>query len=498
MKYSNPVIRGFSPDPSICRVGEEYYLVNSSFEYFPGIPIYHSKDLINWEQIGNCISWNNPLSLRGVPNSGGIWAPTIRYVDGVFYVTAAIENYGNFIVSATNPAGDWSDPVWVDIGGIDPSMFFEEGNCYYCTTDRLGGEEEAISLAKIDPGSGKILEPFRIIWKGTGGGCLESPHVYHIGDWYYILTAEGGTFFGHMITIGRSRCIWGPYEGCPQNPILTNREDITWQVLCTGHGDILEDANGNWWMLHLAIRMARRTMSHLGRETFLTPFHWEEDWPVFGNRRAARLIEEGPVSGIQNCHDTWKDDFTDPDWDCRWRFLRNPELSCYERGNGVLSLRPSLGSLGVAEVPTFVGLRQVDFDSELSVTISFDPVEDGEEAGIVIYHTHEFYYTFGIRRRNGQRMLFMEKHAEDFHEITYEEENTDTAVSLVVKANKLFFEFWMSEGEHEQRKICQASTRYLANEVIGRSFTGTVWGLYAVAEKEAKTVASFHNFVYQY
>ena len=229
MKYTNPIIRGFNPDPSICRVGEDYYLVTSSFEYFPGIPIYHSRDLVNWTQIGNCVSRPEQLPLEEAKSSGGVWAPTIRYSGGRFYITATFDGKGNFIISSDDPAHGWSDAVWTEFSGIDPSMFFENGKMYYCAND--AGERnhlygyEGISLAEMNPDTGEIIGEIKRIWHGNGGGWLEAPHIYHIGDYYYIIAAEGGTGWGHNVIVGRSAGIWGPYENCPQNPILTNRND---------------------------------------------------------------------------------------------------------------------------------------------------------------------------------------------------------------------------------------------------------------------------------
>ena len=218
MKYQNPILKGFHPDPSICRVGEDYYLVNSSFEYFPGIPVYHSRDLVNWKQIGNCISRPEQLSLKHAGNSGGIWAPVIRYHEGVFYVTATVEKYGNFIISTQDPREGWSDPVWVPVGGIDPSLYFEGGKAYYCTNQSVHPGKEEITLEEIDVTTGKLKSPITPIWSGTGGGHLEGPHIYYKDSWYYLMAAEGGTFFNHMVTIARSKSIWGEYEGYENNP----------------------------------------------------------------------------------------------------------------------------------------------------------------------------------------------------------------------------------------------------------------------------------------
>lgn len=494
MKYQNPVIRGFSPDPSICRVGQDYYLVTSTFEYFPGIPVYHSRDLVNWEQIGNCISWGNPVSLDSFPESGGIWAPTIRHTGGMFYVTAAVEKQGNFIVHTKDPSGVWSKPAWVDIGGIDPSLLFDDGKAYYCTTDRLGENRDAISMGVVDPLTGKTLESFRPVWYGTGCGFLEAPHVYHIGAWYYVLTAEGGTSFNHMVTIGRSESVWGPYESCPENPVLTNRTDVTNQVHCAGHGDLVEDGHGNWWMVHLAIRVARRTMSHLGRETFLTPFHWADGWPVFGNRKKARLEENGPLRRKQESTPGWRDDFSSTEWPCWWRFIRNPHISNYIRKNGALRMVPSPHNYSTCGSPCFVGVRQPDFAFELSVYLTFFPCRKEDEAGVLVYHTHEFFYSFGIRIKNGKKVIFMEKRADDFRQTLFETDWAEDGIGLVLTADQLKYTFYTEQKNGEREKRCTASTRFLSNEVVGRSFTGTMLGLYAKTDRENSAVAEFRRF----
>ena len=285
MKYQNPIIRGFHPDPSICRVGSDYYLVTSTFEYFPGIALFRSRDLVNWKQIVNCITRPGQLDYAKFKDSGGVWAPTIRCYKGRFYVTAAIDGMGNMIMHTDDINGEWSAPVWTDFGGIDPSICFDGDEAYYCTNDFTNGHE-AIVLAKIDPDTGVRKEERREIWNGTGGGWLESPHVYHIGDYYYILAAEGGTNYTHMETAARSKNIYGPYENCPYNPVLTNRNDTTKQIQCAGHADLIDDENGNWWMVHLGTRSVLKSKTPLGRETFLTPVEWKKGWPVAVNRRA--------------------------------------------------------------------------------------------------------------------------------------------------------------------------------------------------------------------
>ena len=286
MKYKNPIISGFHPDPSICRVEDDFYLVNSTFEYFPGIPVYHSKDLLHWKQIGHCITRNSQLTLRkGVPNMTGIYAPTIRYQNGIYYVvttnvTYGAEQDGNFFVWTKDPYGEWSDPVWINCPGIDPSFYFEEEGFAYYT----GAHNNHIFLAKIDLTTGKVVEEGKEIWAGTGGNDPEGPHIYKINGWYYLFISEGGTEYGHMLTVARSKTIDGPYESCPHNPVLTNRSRSL-PIKAVGHADIVQDQNGNWWTVCLGVRpIAYPFKYNLGRETMLVPFVWDQEgWPVMGN-----------------------------------------------------------------------------------------------------------------------------------------------------------------------------------------------------------------------
>ena len=253
-KYRNPVITGFNPDPSICRVGYDFYLVTSSFEYFPGVPIYHSRNLADWECIGHCLTQTLQLKLRNSWNSGGIYAPTIRCHDGRFYmVTTNVSDKGNMLVHTDDIRGEWSEPVWIAQGGIDPSLLFADGKTYFVSNSDDKGNQ-GIFLCEIDPETGEMLTPSRLLSKGCCGRSAEAPHIYKIGDTYYLMLAEGGTEYGHMVTIQRSKDPYGPYEACPNNPFFSHKDEERRDIACTGHADLVEDQNGNWWMVCLAVR----------------------------------------------------------------------------------------------------------------------------------------------------------------------------------------------------------------------------------------------------
>ncbi|MDO4338698.1 MAG: glycoside hydrolase family 43 protein [Eubacteriales bacterium] len=494
MKYQNPIIRGFHPDPSICRAGEDYYLVTSSMEYFPGLPLFHSRDLVNWEQIGNCIDRPEQLDMKNACDSGGIWAPTIRYDRGVFYVTATLDAYGNFIISTEDPYKEWSDPVWVNMGGIDPSLYFEDGKAYYCTNQSLHPGMEEITLAEIDIISGERRSPVRTIWCGTGGGHLEGPHIYLVNGWYYLLAAEGGTNFNHMATIARSRSIWGPYESCPRNPILTNRHDTVKQVQCSGHGDLFEDHRGNWWMVHLAIRTARRTMTQLGRETFLTPVVWENGWPGIGTNKMAALEQEGPLWEEQQETIGWSADFSSKEWEPQWIFVREKKPGLFQRGEGKLRLYPSVRNSAFELGQTFAAARPLDFACEMETIFRFWPDKTGDEAGIAVYLQSDFHYRFGRKKTEQGEFLVLEKIAEDFHQTACRIPVKPGRTHLKIVCSKEKYDFYYAMENEQMRLACSASTRFLSCEVAGRCFTGTVMGLYASAEVKTDAYADFENF----
>ena len=487
MRYQNPILPGFHPDPSICRAGADYYLVTSTFEYFPGVPVYHSRDLVNWTQIGNALQRPADFPLDHVADSGGVWAPTIRYHEGKFYITATLEKYGNFIVTADDPAEAWSAPIWLpEIGGIDPSLFFEDGDVWYCTNDRLDPAQEAITAQKIDVSTGKIIGERYTLWSGIGAHFIEAPHIYHSGDWYYLLTAEGGTFWTHMVTVARSRSITGPYESCPHNPILTNACDTRWEVLCTGHGDLIDDPNGNWWMVHLAVRLARRTMGHLGRETFLTPCHFEDGWPVCDHAdRRALLHDDGPLSAPQQPWPAFTADMSRTDWEPQWLFLRQADMTKHQRVPGEIRLTGTPHTLADPK-PTFAALRHMGFDTVTEVSFTFDAHAPGDEAGLALRLSSMFNVTCTV---DVTGLLTLTQHMEDVHHVIAQVQLPAGKVHLRLESDKEKYSFYyMLDGAY--RLLGTASTRFLAVEIAGKCFVGTVIGLYAASRED--TGATMH------
>lgn len=305
-RWKNPVVRGLAPDPSVIRVGRDYWLATSTFDHLPGIRLWHSVNLRDWVPMGGAVV--RPAQYRRDGRAGplDLFAPVLRYHGGVFHLvcTNVAEGQGNFLLTASDPAGEWSDALWLDEGAFDPSLFFDaDGTCYYTrrTLDLgalgRGGDLGPVVQGVLDPGTG-ALGPMLAITPGPRGWCsndIEGPHLYRIGAWYYLFAAEGGTWAGHMQTVARSASPWGPFEPCPRNPVLTHRHRVMHPLQSLGHGELVEDPGGGWWALALGAR--KRGQHHLlGRETVLVPVVWRDGWPVIGAEGELELEMEAPRS----------------------------------------------------------------------------------------------------------------------------------------------------------------------------------------------------------
>ena len=255
MIYKNPVVRGFYPDPSVCFANNKYYMVCSSFQYFPGVPIFESEDLVNWKQIGHCLTRKSQVMLENSVSSGGVFAPTIRFNNSTFYmVTTNTSVSKNFYITTNDVYGEWSDPIFVEQDGIDPSLLFDDEHVYFISNGTDDEGNNGITQCEIDIKTGKKLSSSKIIWPGSGGRYLESPHMYKINGEYYLMAAEGGTEYGHMITYARSSSVWGEFESYAQNPVLTNRNLGGYMIQGVGHGDLIQNQKGDWFVLHLGFR----------------------------------------------------------------------------------------------------------------------------------------------------------------------------------------------------------------------------------------------------
>ena len=503
MGYQNPVIPGFHPDPSVCRVGNDFYLVNSSFEYFPGIPVFHSTDLIHWKQIGYCLIHKSQLDLTGIPASGGIYAPTIRYHDGTYFVIVTNVNHGgNFFVTAKDPAGEWSDPVWIDRGGIDPSLFFDDdGKVYYCGTPAWGDNKQGIYQFEIDIKTGQKITQPRLIWTGTGGRYPEGPHLYKIRGMYFLMIAEGGTEYGHMETIARSSSPWGPFESYPHNPILTHRNSNAQinMIQGTGHADLVQAADGSWWMVFLAFRNTAGQWHHLGRETFLAPVTWTTDnWPVVNGNGTVNIDMNVPTLAQKD--DTGnsmiKYNFDGPKLSYDWNYLRNPDFSDYSftEKPGWLRLTGNQYSIDSSASPAFIGRRQEDYHCTIKTRMNFSPDASGQKAGFTVMMNNDFHYDLVLRRNpDGTNHLILEYDVDKIHSVASDIEMKNTDLWLKMTADPVNYHFSYSTDGKTYSDLGMAPTRLLSSEVAG-GFTGVYFGIYAVCPDQGHRVPAYFDW----
>ncbi len=500
--FQNPVIRGMNPDPSICRVGDDFYLVTSTFEYFPGLPIYHSRDLVNWELIGHALSRNSNCPLMGCESGyGGNYAPTLRYNNGTFYV--ACTNYGGqgsqgqFYVTAEDPAGPWSEPVWVGNWYVDPSMTFVNDTLYYLTPNN----DDGFLLGIMNPSTGKYTRPLEKIALGTGGAAPEGPHLYKINGFYYLMSAEGGTGYQHMEVIQRSASPWGPYTVSPVNPVLSNKDVPAHPFQAIGHADLVQLPDGSWWTVCLGYRPKGGNYHHLGRETFLAPITWNEDgWPKVGSDGIVQ--EEFPLPNlpeVQWAADPARDDFDGEKLELAWNFIRNPHNADWTLTGrpGFLRLNGSAISFREKDSPAFIGRRQSAFNMLASVKIDFTPGSPSEEAGLVVRGNDQNHFDLLLTRLGSKKVVMLRKHIQGLVVSLDYKEVEEGELTLRVSSSDLYYSFWVQEEGKTAVLIDSVETKILSTEKIG-GFTGTYIGMYASGNGTANSnPADFDWFEYE-
>lgn len=425
VRFTNPVLPGSHPDPSVCRVDDDYYLATSTFEYFPGITLHHSRDLVHWRPIGAVLDRPSQLPLDGVPCSGGLYAPTLRHQDGTFYLVCTLVDgtaqSGNFLVTTDDPAGAWSEPAWLpDAAGFDPSLLFDaDGRCWMCGTYEDGGSGRTVVwVQELDVGAGRLVGERHPIWRGFAADArwAEGPHLYRIGDAYYLIAAEGGTSFEHAVVAARSDSVTGPYRSSPRNPLLTHRHlgDAV-PIVGTGHADLVELPDGSWWAVLLAMRPYGDGSWNLGRETFLVPVGWPDGWPLFNPGQGRVLLDDRAPELARH---PWpalpiRDDFDRPELGPQWLMIRTPRepwWSLTERP-GHLRLRARPEALTERGNPSFVGRRQQHRDFAAAASIE---AAQGVTAGLAVLTSDAYQLRLEVtdgtvrlveRRAGAQRVL---------------------------------------------------------------------------------------------
>ena len=513
----NPVLTGFYPDPSICRVGEDYYLVCSSNEYFPGLPIFHSKNLVNWQQIGHVLDRPNQISLDSVNPSSGIFAPTIRYHQGIFYVlcTRAGGNPSerNFVVTSTNPKGPWSNPIWLkDASGIDPSLFFNDDGKVWYTGNRVpeNGEkyfkQREIWLQEFDFKTMQLIGPITVLLDEGAvrqARNIEAPHIYKVNGIYYLIIAEGGTDFNHAVTIFRSNKVEGPYEAAPKNPIITSRHlGNDYSIQCIGHADFIETQNGEWYTVLLGTRPYEgQSYANLARETFIAPLIWEDGWPVVAPNDG-KVLTEFPAPNLPEFkieQPAIREDFNNDLLAFQWNLIRTPSEKLYSlnqnKGNLRLFLKPETITEKVN--PAFIGRRQQHKNFEASASMEFTP-QNKETAGLLVYQNPQYHFKLEYVLKDGKKVIRLTKLKNNIIEILAEQEVNVKKLYLRVSAIGQDYAFYFATKEGEWTLLMDKVNGNMLNRTVAGGFTGVYLAMY-VSSNGYKTSnhADFDWFDYQ-
>jgi xylan 1,4-beta-xylosidase len=433
-EYRNPILSGFYPDPSIVKVGAAFYLVNSTFSWFPGIPVWHSRDLVHWRQIGNAIDRPSQLSFTGLGMSRGVYAPDISFHEGRFYiVNTCVDCGGNFVITARDPAGPWSQPVWLkDVEGIDPSLFFDEDGSAWLVNNRApeGGPtysgHRAIWLQHFDL---RTLQtsgaPIQIVNGGVDisqhPSWIEGPHLLKKDGAYYLMAAEGGTAENHSEVIFRAERIEGPYAPAPAgvNPILTQRgldPARPRPVTSAGHADLVRLDDGRWWAVFLATRPYSGDLYNTGRETFLLPVEWAGGWPTIlpPGKVTPTILPAPRLPASSAAHTSGsfvvRDDFSGTRLGPEWMMMRTPGSSWWTLHGNALRLSARNERIGDGKQPSFVGRRQQSSEAIVTTSLRFMPAE-GEAGGLAAVQNDAFFLSIALTRTAGRLTIQVARRA---------------------------------------------------------------------------------------
>ncbi|MCC5996671.1 MAG: glycoside hydrolase family 43 protein [Oceanicaulis sp.] len=516
-EFQNPVLGGFYPDPNILQVGGDYYLTTSTFAYFPGLPVFHSRDLVNWTQIGNALDRPGMVDFGDLGLSRGIFAPAMAHHEGVFYMLNTCVDCGdNFLITAQDPAGPWSDPVWLPdlAGGIDPSLFIDEdGRAYILNNGPPDREPEydghrAVWIQQFDM---ETLSTFgeRIVLVDGGVDFseqpiwIEGPHIYKVDGLYYLICAEGGTAEGHSQVVLRSENPMGPYEAWEGNPILTQRDlprDRPHPITSAGHASFVTTPSGEWWGTFLAVRPYGDDMYNTGRETFLMPVSWEEGWPrmtgdgdliPYAHPRPDLPPQEPsdpPMAGAFEVHESF-----DGPLPPHWMMLRLPEDNWYdlETEPGSLTLTARAVGLGENANPSYLGRRQQHMYASASMRMRFEPQDAGDRAGLVALQSDEYWYFIGLARDGEGDVIRVERRAGPEQNVHGEilastpfEGQAGAPLDLRITARAGEYDFHYALADGEWRPLLGDADGTLLSTRIAGGFVGVTMGPYAYRAAE--------------
>ena len=528
----NPILTGFHPDPCICRAGEDYYIAVSTFEWFPGVGIYHSKDLKNWRLVARPLNRLSQLNMIGNPNSGGVWAPQLSYHDGLFWLIytdvkvtdGRWKDCHNYLVTCDRIDGEWSDPIYLNSSGFDPSLFHDEDGKKYLLNmlwdPRVGNHNfYGIVMQEYDHEKKKLVGEPKVIFKGTDVKLVEGPHLYKIGEYYYLLTAEGGTRYEHQATIARSRNLWGPYEVHPDNPLITSYPYPRNPLQKAGHASIVQTHTNEWFLVYLTGRplpkendplLSPRGYCPLGRETAIQRLEWRDGWPyVVGGNQPSLTIEGPNIEEVKWERDyPEKDDFDSEGLNLHFQTLRIP------LGEDTLSLTDRPGHLRLYGKESLtskfrqalVARRWQHFRFTAETKVAFRPNTFQQAAGLVNYYNTENWTALQITWDEEKGRILAITTCDNFafdqplkgNEIEIPDELEYVHLRVKVRTNTYRYSYSF-DGEHWTEIPIDFYSYKLSDDYVrgGGFFTGAFVGMQCQDNSGQNLPADFDYFIYK-
>lgn len=506
-QYMNPVIAGFYSDPSICRKGDTYYLVNSSFSFYPGVPIFKSKDLVNWTQIGHVLDRPSQLNLTHQEISQGIFAPAIEYNphnDTFYMITTSAYGIGNFFVKSKDPEKGWSDPILLpEIDGIDPSFFFDkDGKGYIVHNAAPNGtpdwdQQRAIRLYEFDVKTDKVTGKFKEILRGgtrieRKPIWIEGPHMYKINGYYYLMCAEGGTDTDHSEVVLRSKSPWGPFEEAKSNPILTQRDlpdNRPERVTCAGHADLIQTPKGDWWAVFLASRPYEENLINTGRETYLLPVTWKEGFPEIlpQGKAIPTVVNKAGLSASTYAltgNYEYTEEFNSPKPDFSWIYVRTPKEQFYTLENGKLNIKPLPVDIEERKSPSAIFRRLQHAAFEVETVLDFSPQTEKELAGMTLFQNEKYHFVVGKTNIKGVPSVVLNRVENDtFTQVAIKLTQQEASLPLFLKVigkGRYYDSLYSLDGKSWKILQENADASNLSTRKSG-GFIGACVGLYATS-----------------
>jgi alpha-N-arabinofuranosidase len=513
--FTNPILAGYYPDPSICRAGDDFYLVNSSFAFYPGLPIFHSKDLLNWNQIGYALDRPEQLDLEGHGVSRGLFAPSITYHKGTFYIVCTkVDRVGNFVITAKDPKGPWTNPVSIpDVNGIDPALFFDDNKAYIVYNSippdnkPLYNGHRTIRMREFDATSLKTIGEEKIV---VNGGTdiskkpvwIEAPHIIKRDGWYYLICAEGGTGYNHSEVIFRSKSVEGPYISHEKNPILTQRHLDTLRkhpITTTGHADFVEGKDGKWWAVFLGCRPYEGDFYNTGRETFMAPVEWKDGWLQFNlggdevkySYPINAKIDKNAEKFNGNYH--FRDEFKNTNLNVRYNFLRTVKEKWYNVADGALTLNVRPETCAGRSNPSFIGFHQPHLKGYAATSIRFTAAIENEKAGLLLFQNEKNHYFLCKSIKDGKQEVQLYKGDSLIASRIINVSKNGLQLKAEAKNSKYAF-YYADKKDNWQLLMDNVDGKYLSTKGAG-GFVGCLYTMYATSNgKPSNNKAVFDWF----